>query len=118
MCGVFPPLLTQTTCPTPAALRPHFLRPLPGETGQHGRRDPDYLLPPVPLDHLHSGQPDPAGGFVGQHRDLGSNGRERAEENEGKGGFGRGCGQAAHQANVVSRKIFSNVIGKVVEALQ
>ena len=72
MCRVLLHVLTQRPGPSAAPLQTHLLRPLPGEAVQDERGHPLRLVPPLPLDHLHAGQPDPARGIVGQHGDLGS----------------------------------------------
>lgn len=81
VCRVLQRVLTQRPDPPGPPLQPHLLRPLLGENGQAGRRHPHRLLPSVPLDYLHTIQPDPARVPMGQHGYLGPDYR-RAEEEE------------------------------------
>jgi len=82
VCGVLQQVLSQRPGPSGAALRTHLLCTLPGAAVPAEGVPLLRLLPPVPLDHLHQGQPDPARSPVGQHGDLG---QDSGGQGEGEG---------------------------------
>lgn len=71
MRGVLLRVLPPRPDPADAPLQAHLLRPLPGEDVADGRHHPQRVLPTVPLDHLHPGEPHLVGRPVGQHGHLG-----------------------------------------------
>lgn len=100
---LLPRLLTQRPDPPGPPLQPHLLRTLPGENVQGRGCHLQRLLPPVPLDYLHPGQPHPARRPVGQHGNLGPDrrGGDAAEEARIAGGF-QISRETAHKCIAVS----------------
>lgn len=101
VCRVLLPVHTQWPDPTDPPLQTHLLRCLLGTTVQDGWCHPYHHLPHVPLDYLHPGQPDPARGPVGQHRDLGPNSKGAA----GQAGCNRGFER--HRSPIIEVNIVS-----------
>lgn len=90
MRGVLLRVLPPRPDPADAPLQAHLLRPLPGEDVADGRHHPQRVLPPVPLDHLHPGEPHLVGRPVGQHGHLGPDLR-------GAGAGGEGLDAGLHE---------------------